>query len=95
MGMLTLSLDPNSKETLHQQLYSYIKLEIRSGRMRNHQKLPSKRKLSDFLKISQNTVQTAYDQLIEEGYIISLERKGFFVVEIDSIIEMPCCIYVA
>ncbi len=83
MDMLTLTLDYENKIPLYQQLYSYIKSEIQSGGIPHGAKLPSKRKLSVYLNISQNTVQTAYNQLIEEGYISPEERKGFFVSQID------------
>lgn len=88
MDMLTLSLDSNSEKPLYHQLYDYIKEEIRGGRMEYKEKLPSKRKLSAYLKISQNTIQTAYDQLIEEGYIVSIPKRGFFVSPIDNILNM-------
>lgn len=83
MELLTLQLDSDSKKPYYQQLYSYIKTEIQNGRIPFDTKLPSKRKLSSYLGISQNTIQAAYDQLIEEGYIIAIEKRGFFVCKID------------
>lgn len=88
MDMLTFTLDGSVKKPLYNQLYEYIKDEIRSGRMEYNNKLPSKRKLSAYLNISQNTIQTAYDQLIEEGYIVALPKKGFFVSQIDNILNI-------
>ena len=85
MELLTLQFDNDNKKPYYQQLYSYIKTEIQSGRISYDTKLPSKRKLSSYLGISQNTIQAAYDQLIEEGYIIAIEKKGFFVCKIDFI----------
>lgn len=85
MDMLTLSLNTESKIPLYHQLYSFIKTEIQSGRIPFNTKLPSKRKLSSYLQISQNTIQAAYDQLMEEGYLVSLERRGFFVCKIDHV----------
>jgi GntR family transcriptional regulator / MocR family aminotransferase len=88
MDMLTFSLDSNGEKPLYQQLYEYIKGEIRTGRMEYNVKLPSKRKLSAYLNISQNTIQTAYDQLIEEGYIVALAKRGFFVSPLDNILDL-------
>ncbi|HKM00383.1 MAG TPA: PLP-dependent aminotransferase family protein [Mobilitalea sp.] len=85
MDMLTLSLNTESKLPLYLQLYTYIKEEIQNGSILYNTKLPSKRKLSTYLQVSQNTIQAAYDQLIEEGYIQSLERKGFYVCQIDNL----------
>lgn len=83
MELLTLQLDSESKKPYYQQLYSYIKTEIQQGHIPYDTKLPSKRKLSSYLGISQNTIQAAYDQLIEEGYLHSIEKRGFYVCKID------------
>lgn len=87
MDMLTFTIKADCNIPLYRQLYNYIKSEIQSGRILFNTKLPSKRKLSTYLKISQNTIQTAYDQLIEEGYVIPVERKGFYVCELDNIMK--------
>ncbi|MEL7568526.1 MAG: PLP-dependent aminotransferase family protein [Dehalobacterium sp.] len=88
MNMLTFAMDMDSNTPLYQQLYCFIKSEIQSGRITYNTKLPSKRQLSSYLKISQNTIQTAYDQLIEEGYIVPIERRGFFVSKIDNLVQI-------
>ncbi|MDF2484752.1 MAG: transcriptional regulator, GntR family with aminotransferase domain [Herbinix sp.] len=85
MEMLTPVFDTYSHIPIYQQLYSYIKDEIKEGRIPNNSKLPSKRKLSSHLNVSQNTIQAAYDQLIEEGYIQSQEKRGFFVNKLDHL----------
>lgn len=85
MEILTCPIQMDRKKPIYQQLYTYIKEEIQSGNIPYNTKLPSKRKLSAYLQISQNTIQAAYDQLIAEGYIISKEKKGFFVCEIDHL----------
>lgn len=85
MEMLTFNLNGDNKIPIYHQLYSFIKSEIRAGKITYNTKLPSKRKLSSYLSVSQNTIQAAYDQLIEEGYIISIEKKGFYVCKIDHL----------
>ncbi|MFS0590159.1 PLP-dependent aminotransferase family protein [Cytobacillus horneckiae] len=79
MEMLTCELDRNSQVPLYEQLYLYIKNEITNGRLAYGTKLPSKRKLAEFLEISQNTIETAYDQLNAEGYVEVIPRKGYYV----------------
>lgn len=88
MEMLTFVIDTEGGEPLYLQLYDYIKSEIQAGRIACRTKLPSKRKLSSHLGISQNTIQAAYDQLIEEGYVMPVERKGFFVCKLDNIVKL-------
>lgn len=86
--MHVFTFDMNRSLPLNRQLYDYIKSEIQAGRLASGDKLPSKRKLSVHLRISQNTVQTAYDQLAEEGYVQSVERKGYFVNKLDHMVNM-------
>ncbi|MFU7514402.1 PLP-dependent aminotransferase family protein [Clostridium sp. HCS.1] len=88
MDSLTINLNNNSNIPLYIQLYDFIKDEIQTGKMVSNSKLPSKRKLSKYLEISQNTVESAYDQLITEGYIISLPRKGYYVSELQEVINI-------
>ncbi|MDQ0269346.1 MocR-like pyridoxine biosynthesis transcription factor PdxR [Cytobacillus purgationiresistens] len=79
MEMLSCELNRNSSVPLYEQLYLYIKKEITQGRLVYGTKLPSKRKLANFLEISQNTVETSYDQLTAEGYVEVIARKGYYV----------------
>ena len=88
MDSLTINLNNDSDIPLYIQLYDFIKDEIQTGKMVSNSKLPSKRKLSKYLEISQNTVESAYDQLITEGYIISLPRKGYYVSELQEVINI-------
>lgn len=76
---LTPILYKKSNKPLYVQLSDYIKTEIIAGRIPSKEKLPSKRKLSNYLGVSVNTVQTAYDQLCAEGYVESKQRQGLFV----------------
>lgn len=85
MDMLSCQLIRSSDIPLYEQLYSYIKKEIIAGRIPYGTKLPSKRKLADFLKISQNTVETAYEQLAAEGYVEAYPRKGYFVMAYEEL----------
>ncbi|WP_010648002.1 PLP-dependent aminotransferase family protein [Oceanobacillus massiliensis] len=80
MEMLSCHLNREIDIPLYEQLYLFIKKEVTEGRLAYGTKLPSKRKLAEFLSISQNTVETAYDQLIAEGYVESLPRRGYFVM---------------
>ncbi|BAC14644.1 transcriptional regulator (GntR family) [Oceanobacillus iheyensis HTE831] len=80
MEMLSIHLDRSIDTPLYEQIYMYIKQEIINSHLAYGEKLPSKRKLSEFLEVSQNTIETAFDQLVAEGYIESRPRKGYFVL---------------
>ncbi len=75
-------LDYESKTPLYEQLYTNIKRDIESGEIKPDEKLPSKRTLSKLLKISAVTVESAYEQLKDEGYIYSVEKSGYFAQSI-------------
>lgn len=76
-------LNSTSKYPLYMQLYNYIVNELRNGNLVKGDKLPSKRKLAKDLGVSLNTIDSAYQLLLSEGYIESIERKGFFVSNIE------------
>lgn len=83
--MLTYFLERDSHVPLYEQLYNFIKKSIETNELKANEKLPSKRKLATNLKISQITVETAYLQLLAEGYIESKERVGYFVLPYQSL----------
>lgn len=78
-----LTYDINGKNKYYS-LYSAIRGDILSGRLKKGEKLPSKRALAENLCVSVITVQTAYEQLLAEGYIVSKERSGYFVAEVGA-----------
>lgn len=63
-------------------LYTEIKNAVISGVFSPDEKMPSKRALAVHLGVSVITVAAAYAQLISEGWLYSIERKGFFVTNI-------------
>ena len=79
--MIILNLDNKSKIPLYIQIYTEIKNLIQTKILKANEKLPSKKDFIDYYNISQNTVQNALYLLLEEGYIFSIERKGYFVSE--------------
>lgn len=74
----------NNEEPLYFQLYKYLKVEIQHGNIVAKTKLPSQRSLAHHLNISRNTVDTAYQQLLAEGYVVSKERQGLYVEELEK-----------
>lgn len=85
MNELTIPLKEDGKEHLYQQIYNYIKNEIRKGSLSAGQRLPSTRRLAEHLQVSRSTVDFAYGQLLSEGYIESRPYKGHFVCEITKL----------
>lgn len=82
--MLTYSFSEIGSDSLYTYLYKCIKNDVLSGVLAPGSKLPSKRSFAKNLGISTITVENAYAQLLAEGYIYSLPRKGFFVTDLSE-----------
>lgn len=74
-----IELNRNDKIPLYQQLYNILSTSIENGNLPQGTKLPSIRKLSEDLNLSRTTVESAYQQLCVEGFIISKPQSGYFV----------------
>ncbi|MDQ0815787.1 DNA-binding transcriptional regulator YhcF (GntR family) [Bacillus pumilus] len=86
--MLTIQLDQTGANGfIYHQIYTKIKGEILNRNLQPHDQLPSKRELADTLNVSVNSVNGAYQQLLAEGYLYSVERKGFFVESLETFHE--------
>ena len=80
--MLTYELKKSPGVPLYEALYRCIRGDILSGVLQPGQKLPSKRALAQNLEVSKITVETAYNQLLAEGFIRSQEKVGYFVEKV-------------
>ncbi len=85
MDALTLTF--SGSKPLYHQLYKKLADEIASGHIKPGERLPSKRMLGEHLQLSVNTVDGAYQMLVDEGYIESRPRSGFFVIEIPKSVK--------
>ena len=61
---------------IYEQVVDQIKTMIRKGELKENDQLPSVRTLSKELKISALTVKKAYDNLEEEGFVVTVHGKG-------------------
>ncbi len=85
---MTIRLQQNSDRCLYEQIYDYIRQEIREGRLLAGERLPSTRSLAEYLQVARSTVDFAYGQLLSEGYIESRPYKGYFVCPLDNLFQM-------
>lgn len=79
--MLTYELKKAPGLPLYEALYRCIRGDILSGKLPAGERLPSKRALAQHLEVSKSTVEKAYDHLCDEGYILPVEKVGYFVEE--------------
>lgn len=84
---LMIPFDSQSASPLYEQIYTYLKGEIRCARLEAGSRLPSTRILAQNLRVSRSTTQMAYDQLVSEGYIEALPCKGYYVCCIEELVE--------
>lgn len=78
--MFDILLPEQSEFPLYQQLYLQLREGIRNGAIPDGQRLPSVRSLQLQLNISKTPIETAYQMLTAEGYVISKPRSGLYVM---------------
>lgn len=74
-------LDPDFEGTLQQQIQQLVSQGILSGRFLPGERMPSSRKLAEWLGVSRITVTLAYSELLSNDYLTSRGRSGYFVSE--------------
>lgn len=73
-----ISLNYRDASPIYAQIKNGLKKLIMTGAMKEGEKLPSVRALATELAINPNTIQKAYNELENEGYIYSVPGKGSF-----------------
>lgn len=79
--MLSIELNRKSRVPLYLQVKHAIMDLIKNGSLKVGLKMPTERELSEKLKVSRNTVSSAYKELEQEGVLKSYQGKGTFVAE--------------
>jgi GntR family transcriptional regulator/MocR family aminotransferase len=74
-----IQLDKDSEDNLKNQIRKGLAVAILEGRIAPDQPIASSRKLSQALKVSRQTVMLAYEELVDDGYLVARERRGYFV----------------
>ena len=78
-------LDYTSGKPLYEQIRDNLKKLIIDGVLKPDEKILSVRELAVEMTINPNTIQKAYKDLENEGYIYSVRAKGFFVAPKDNV----------
>jgi GntR family transcriptional regulator/MocR family aminotransferase len=82
--MLTYVLEKTRSEPLYAQLARLIRDGILTGKIAPGERLPSKRPFAKNLGISVITVENAYARLVDEGYVVSQPKSGYFAVDLKT-----------
>lgn len=72
-------LDYRDKRPIYEQVVEKLERMIVSGGMEPLTKMPSVRSLALELSVNPNTIQRAYAQLEQDGYLYTVSGRGSFV----------------
>ena len=76
---MNLIINNSSMQPIYEQIVGQIKEQIMNGELKQDAALPSVRTLAKDLRISALTAKKAYDELEQEGFIVTVHGKGSFV----------------
>ncbi|MCQ2525210.1 MAG: GntR family transcriptional regulator [Lachnospiraceae bacterium] len=77
-------LDLRDKRPIYEQVVEKLSQLIVCGVLEADSKLPSVRSLAIDLSVNPNTIQRAYAQLEQDGYLYTITGRGNFVAESSS-----------
>ncbi|MCM1188819.1 MAG: GntR family transcriptional regulator [bacterium] len=72
-------LDYRDKRPIYEQVVEKLERLIVNGALEADSKMPSVRSMGVDLAVNPNTVQRAYNQLEQEGYLYTVSGRGSFV----------------
>ena len=72
-------LDYRDKRPIYEQIVDKLERLIIGGGLEANDKMPSVRSLAMELSVNPNTIQRAYMQLEQDGYIYTVSGRGSFV----------------
>ena len=82
-----ISLNYRDPRPIYEQLEEKLRRMILSGAIGEGEKLPSVRELAGQLAINPNTIQRAYRELEQAGFIYSVPGKGSFAGKLSGVDE--------
>lgn len=77
---MKMIISNSSSVPIYEQIKSSIIEQIMSGVLKENEMLPSIRSLASDIRISVMTIKKAYDELEQDGYIVTVQGKESFVV---------------
>lgn len=79
---LAFDVDRSHGLSLVQQIARALTAEIERGRLRPGDRLPGSRTLAGMLRVHRQTVVSAIDELVAEGWLVSRRASGIFVADL-------------
>ena len=78
---MKMIISNSSSVPIYEQIKKSIIEQIINDDLKEDEMIPSIRNLAQDIKISIMTIKKAYDELENEGYIVSIQGKGTFVAK--------------
>lgn len=72
-------MEINNNGNVFEQIVNYYRKYISLGLLEENDKMPSCRELAIKIGVNHKTVDKAYQELVKEGLIYNVPKKGFFV----------------
>ncbi|MEQ8665368.1 MAG: PLP-dependent aminotransferase family protein [Rhodospirillales bacterium] len=72
-------IERGGPSSLQSQIRELMVTAILNGQLPPGESIPSSRRMAESLGVSRNSVSLVYQSLVDDGYLISRERSGFFV----------------
>jgi DNA-binding transcriptional regulator YhcF (GntR family) len=73
------SFEKQGNKVLYVKIAKDFLKQIEAGSLKVNDRLPSINKLSKKLQVARETIEKAYKLLIEQGYVLAIPGKGYFV----------------
>ena len=80
-----ISINYRDQRPVYEQIVDGFKKLIMTGLIKKDEKMPSVRELASQYAINPNTIQRAYRDLENDGYIYSVPGKGSFAVDVSEV----------
>ncbi len=80
-----LELNYRDARPIYEQIKDGLRRLILSEAIRQDEKLPSVRELASQLAINPNTIQKAYRELEQEGYVYTVSGRGSFAAPLSEV----------
>ena len=81
---MNIMINQLSQTPIYEQMENQIRQSILSGELEANYMMPSIRKMAKELNVGIITVKRAYDDLCNEGLLVSIQGRGVFVANVDA-----------
>lgn len=81
---MNIMINQLSQTPIYEQMENQIRQSILSGELEANYMMPSIRRMAKELNVGIITVKRAYDDLCNEGLLVSIQGRGVFVASIDA-----------